>query len=157
MNTRKLLLAVAITALMTIAPLGSSLAQPAHDPVHVLLPANAGWVDSGFAVEAGQPVAIWANGMTVTARINIWGTQSLSGPDGQIQDCPNFVGAPECAMDGAPFGALVGKIGPDGAPFLVGSGSSFTASAGGELYLAVNDYLIYYSDNYGNYMVFISN
>ncbi len=60
-------------------------------------------------------------------------------------------------MENAPFGALVGKIGDNGTPFLIGSQFSFTPEASGDLYLAVNDYLVYYSDNYGNYMVFIGN
>jgi hypothetical protein len=58
-------------------------------------------------------------------------------------------------MDGAPYGALVGKIGEDGEPFLIGSNYTFTATTSGDLYLAVNDLLPYYDDNSGNYMVFI--
>jgi hypothetical protein len=50
---------------------------------------------------------------------------------------------------------LVGKIGEDGEPFLIGSNYTFTATTSGDLYLAVNDLLPYYDDNSGNYMVFI--
>ncbi len=153
MKQKTLLYAVMIALFLSVAPLSASLAQPAHDQVRV--PAGSGWVDSGFQLAAGQPVNLSAYGMAVTARINIWGTVSLSGPDGQTEICPNFDGAPACAMENAPFGALVGKIGEDGTPFLVGSNLSFTPGTSGELYLSVNDYLIYYSDNYGNYMVFI--
>ncbi len=154
MRVPRSLLVSLIVSIITIVPLGSALAQAS---AHFRLPADAAWVDSGFALTAGQPVTIDAQGMAVTARINLWGTVSLSGPDGQSAICPNFDGAPACAMENAPFGALVGKIGENGTPFLIGSHTSFTPEASGKLYLAVNDYLVYYSDNYGNYTVFPGN
>jgi hypothetical protein len=59
-------------------------------------------------------------------------------------------------MEYAPYGALVGKIGANGTPFLIGSSLTYTPGSSDELYLAVNDLLPYYADNYGNYMVFFS-
>jgi len=123
---------------------------------HFRLQANAGWVDSGFAIEANQPITITAYGQAITAPVKIYSSGSVSGPDGQFSICPNFEGAPPCAMENAPYGALVGKIGVDGEPFLIGSNFEFTPASSGDLYLAVNDLLIYYSDNYGNYMVFFN-
>jgi hypothetical protein len=119
------------------------------------LPADAGWVDSGFVLQAGQPATLSAYGQAITARINVFGPGSVSGPAGQLSICPNYDGAPACAMEYAPYGALVGRIGVDGTPFLIGSGLTFTPESSGALYLAVNDLLPYYADNYGNYMVFL--
>ena len=123
---------------------------------HFRLAANASWADSGFYVEAGQEVTVTAYGQAVTAPIKVFGPGSASGPDGQFNICPNFDGAPPCAMENAPYGALVGKIGADGTPFLIGSNSTFSAETSGDLYLAVNDLLPFYNDNYGNYMVFFN-
>jgi len=146
-----------IMSLGVILALAFATTAYAGAPGQFLLPANAGWADSGVALGAGQLITITAYGRAITARINIFGPGSQSGPDGQSQICPNFDGAPPCAMDFAPYGALVGKIGPDGTPFLIGSNDTFTPAVSGELYLAVNDLLPYYSDNYGNYMIFFSN
>jgi hypothetical protein len=133
-----------------------AFAAPSTAAVNFRLQADAGWVDSGFVLESGQQVTITAYGQAITAPINFFGPASVSGPDGQSHICPNYDGAPPCAMDDAPYGALVGKIGSDGTPFLIGSSSTFTADSSGSLYLAVNDLLPYYADNYGNYMVFFN-
>jgi len=132
------------------------LAAPSSDVMNFRLQANASWVDSGFALQAGQQVTITAYGQAITAPINVFGSGSVSGPDGQWNICPNYDGAPPCAMDNAPYGALVGKIGSNGTPFLIGSNYTYTADLSGDLYLAVNDLLPYYIDNYGNYMVFFN-
>jgi hypothetical protein len=85
------------------------------------------------------------------------GRQGESGPEGQIYICttsPGFV----CALDGAPFGQLVGSAG--GVAFSIGGASTFTVPAStsaGYLQLAVNDFLGYYSDNSGGYTVTLDN
>ena len=150
----RLLFSILLIAVLIVPATLVSAAPASVD--HFRLAANAGWADSGFALQAGQQVTITAYGQAVTAPINVFGSGSVSGPDGQWNICPNFDNAPPCAMENAPYGALVGKIGADGTPFLIGSNYTFTADSSGELYLAVNDLLIYYGDNYGNYMVFFN-
>lgn len=154
MKTRLCFSILLIAALLASTSITSAAAS--QSVTQFRLSANAGWVDSGFSAQTGQSVTITAYGQVVTAPINVFGRGSVSGPDGQWNICPNYDGAPPCAMENAPFGALVGRIGVDGTPFLIGSNSTFTAEASGDLYLAVNDLLIYYGDNYGNYMVFFS-
>lgn len=139
-----------------LVPASAVYAAPSAVSTHFRLAANAGWVDSGYFVGAGEQLTITAFGQAVTARINQFGSGSVSGPDGQWNTCPNYVGAPPCAMENTPYGALVGKIGESGTPFLIGSNSTFTAETSGDLYLAVNDLLPYYADNYGNYTVFFN-
>ena len=53
-------------------------------------------------------------------------------------------------------GALVGKIGPDGVPFLIGSGFDLNAPATGTLFLAMNDDQGMLNDNMGSVQVSIS-
>jgi hypothetical protein len=123
----------------------------------IILDANTGWVDSGIDLAGGTEVTMTAYGEAVTADLNEY-PGSISGPDGQDWNlwCGQYEGAPPpCAMNDAPYGALVGKIGEDGEPFFIGSNFPFTPTAGGDLYLAVNDNLGYYDDNSGSYMIFI--
>lgn len=123
---------------------------PITHGTHVRLPADAGWLDSGVAVAADVPISIAAHG---EAQLLLPRNDRLlrSGPAGTSPDC---WGA--CALDGAPYGALIGRIGLYGQPFVIGSSFELISNIGGELYLAVNDNDIYYSDNSGNYIVLLS-
>jgi hypothetical protein len=121
-----------------------------------ILQADAGWVDSGFAVTADEPVSVTASGNSLTADLLQY-PGAISGPDGQDWNlgCGQYEGAPPpCAMNDAPYGALVGRIGEDGEPFLIGSDLTFTPATSGDLYLAVNDNIGYYDDNSGSYRIF---
>ena len=136
--------------MMAFAPAGSAQADAPFR-----LPADTEWIDSGFDVVAGQSVTITARGQALTGPLKDY-PDARSGPDGQITDCSLIVPGHDCAMDGGPYGALVGKIGVSGTPFLIGSSYTFTPSASGDLYLAVNDNLFDYSDNHGNFIVFFA-
>ncbi len=133
---------------------------PAPPPVGgivtpVRLPADAGWMDSAYLVSEGVPVGITAKGQATTARPQDY-PDAISGPDGQPTGCWMFDEVSPCALDGAPYGALIGKIGPDGDPFVIGSSFVLYPNASGDLYLAVNDNLDWYGDNRGSYIVLIS-
>lgn len=157
MQTRIYLSILLISVLL--APTSLVFAASSQQAAHFLLEADAGWAATGFFVEEGQEVTLTAHGRALTAPINFFGPGSISGPDGQVGEfaiCPNSENSPPCAMENTPFGALVGKIGEDGEPFLIGSELTFTATTSGELYLAVNDLLPFYGDNRGNYMVFFN-
>ena len=134
--------------LAAFAPAGSARADAPFR-----LPADAEWVDSGFDVVAGQSVTITAYGYALTGPLKDF-PDAHSGPDGQITACWEVVAGHPCALDSVPYGALVGKIGASGVPFLIGSSNSFTPSTSGDLYLAVNDNLFDYGDNAGNFIVF---
>jgi hypothetical protein len=155
MKTRFRFAPAILLIIALFVPTGSVSAAPTSAASNFRLPADAGWVDSGFVLQSGQAVTITAYGQAITARINVYSSGAVSGPDGQRSICPNYDGAPACAMEYAPYGALVGRIGADGTPFLIGSSLTFIPGSSGELYLAVNDLLPYYADNYGNYMVFL--
>jgi len=122
-------------------------------PVHVA--ANGEWVDSGFDVEVGETYSFKTNGKVRT----IYPPSLLTGPEGQIYICSNDnEDGPDgealtCALDGAPFGALIGKIGDEGESFLIGDDISFEAEVDGRLYLAINDYEGTYFDNYCGFTV----
>ena len=157
MQTRIYLSILLIVVL--IAPTSLVHAGPSQQAAHFRLAADAGWAATGFFVGEGQEITLTAHGRALTAPINFFGPGSISGPNGQAGGfglCPNNDPSPPCAMENAPFGALVGKIGEDGEPFFIGSELTHTATTSGELYLAVNDLLPFYDDNHGNYMVFFN-
>jgi hypothetical protein len=114
--------------------------------------ATAGWVNTGISLNIGDKVTIQAKGVVSTLKTS---PTSISGPNGQKKyKCGLELAPPPCALNYAPYGALVGKIGYAKA-FMVGKKLTFTAKNAGILYLAVNDNLIHYADNKGFFLVTI--
>jgi hypothetical protein len=127
--------------------------QAAASPVRV--PAGVEWVKTGIIVTEGQEVYLDAQGVAITAPLVSF-PAAISGPDGQEWNlgCGEYEGAPPpCALEHAPYGALVGRVGPFGSPFLIGGSPSFIPPASGALYLTVNDNLISYWDNLAGFTV----
>ena len=129
----------------------------------VRVPADAGWVSTGVSVAAGTTYDVKAVGQAITANAAAFapvrgGFGAVSGAEGQPWHCVTAPGT-TCFLSDAPFGALVGKVGPNGSPFFVGDGTSFVAPAGGDLYFAVNDFFddpLFLTDNNGGFTVFLS-
>lgn len=147
----RLFAVLAIFVGCTVAAVPRTLAAPT--PVRV--PAGAAWVNTGVLVERGQAVHLVALGVAITAPL-AWFPGARSGPDGQTWNlgCGEYEGAPPpCALDGAAYGALVGRVGASGNPFLIGGASSFIPPASGDLYLIVNDNLESYWDNLAGFTV----
>lgn len=87
------------------------------------------WMETGVDVSDGAQLEI-----TATGRIDQWPQQPgqyMVGPDGQ-----NNGGFPGQARTSTP-GAIVGKIGANGTPFLVGSSYKGKPGGSGQLYLRV--------------------
>lgn len=118
----------------------------------VRVPAHIEWVDSGVAVDAGDVVSIVAMGRALTGPLATF-PEAISGPDGQATLClVAEVPFTPCALEGAPYGALVGRV--DGITFLVGAASGpLVMPASGTLELAVNDNTGFYDDNRAGYVV----
>lgn len=114
--------------------------------------ANQEWQNSGIYLTEGSFITIEANGEVHTVADG-----DSSGPDGQDWNpyCSQYTGGMTiCALEDSPYGALVGKIGEDGIPFLMGSSNSLTPEVSGYLYLVVNDNLGFYEDNQGEFHIF---
>ena len=157
MKKQQLYRVVGLFAVLALV-VGASVAaapgvQAATGPVRV--PAGVEWVDTGITVAEGQEVYIKTLGVAITAPL-AWYPGARSGPDGQVWNlgCGQYEGAPPpCALDYASYGALVGKVGPEGDPFLIGGASSFIPTASGALYLIVNDNIGSYWDNLAGFTV----
>ena len=108
------------------------------------VPALTPWNDAEIAVTAGEQITITASGLAFNSPI-----QPARTPDGNsIPSDPSFL-APGLAQY-----SLVGEIGLSGTPFEVGTGTTFTAFASGELHLSMNDNA--YSDNSGSWSVTVT-
>jgi hypothetical protein len=127
-------------------------AAPAHAmSIVVSVPASIEWVDSGIDVSIGDLINLETHGLAITGPLDEY-PEAKSFSEGQITTCVDgAVPGMVCVLNGAPFGALIGKIGSD--VFLIGSAGSFTASSIGRLYLTVNDFSGTYSDNLGRFTV----
>ncbi|KAA9332051.1 hypothetical protein F0P96_11200 [Hymenobacter busanensis] len=79
-----------------------------------------------------------------------------SGPEGQPgQGIQRLAGWLRRAP--FPWFALVGAIGPDGPPFLIGSGvAEFRPAADGELLCYANDARLFYGNNHGTMRLLIT-
>lgn len=111
------------------------------------------WQDCGIDVVAGVPIKLAASGEVVTADLTHF-PDSISGPDGQVTLCWKFDSVSPCVLNYKPYGVLIGRIGPTGKPFVIGSSLSFSPTASGRLYVIINDNLPFYSDNSGKYTVY---
>lgn len=138
-----------------LALLFAGILQVQAKTTPVRVPADSDWVNTGIMVYADQEITLKVNGQAITGPLNEY-PDAISGPEGQPYLCSDL-GYPEyaCALDGAPYGALIGRIGLDGEPFYIGDASSITPAADGMLYLIVNDNtMLYYDNNSGFTVVF---
>ena len=122
-------------------------------PKTVKVPATMSWNNTRIQISAGQAIKIQASGKASTLKTV---KSSQSGPAGQKIICGSVKSAPPpCALTGAKYGALVGKIGNNPA-FVIGKKLNFTAKHSGTLYLSVNDNLGWYHDNSGGYTAVVT-
>jgi glucose dehydrogenase len=95
------------------------------------------WQDTGLFLPAGSTAQISAAG-----KWSPWPAAGLwSGPEG------NEAWQGQVAF--IPASALMGRLGTNGKPFLVGATSELTAKENGQLYLAMNDLFSALWDNAG--------
>ena len=98
---------------------------------------KSAWQDSGVYLPAGASASIKATG-----KWSPWPLAGLwSGPEGNEawQGQVSFI----------PASALMGRLGTDGKPFLIGPETQITAKDNGRLYLAMNDAFSALWDNAG--------
>lgn len=111
---------------------GSAAPTLPADAQGVRVPANQGWVATGVYVARGQQVT--------------FGTQGEVQLSGDANDLATAAGAKSgrraagAPMPGVLAGALIGRIGANGAPFGIGNQTTaIPMPDAGELFLAVND------------------
>jgi hypothetical protein len=132
------------------------LPHPVTPPV--VIPAGSGWIDTGLALEAGQSIVIQTAG-----RMDLWPNCETQKDEVGLPDanCPTWELSPAGGIGpadsgypvpGAPVAAVVGRVG-DGAPFLIGTGGTFTSPGNGTLQVRINDLDEYMTDDAGAFVV----
>jgi hypothetical protein len=104
------------------------------------------WTPTGLTVRRGEMV-----------RFNTTGEVQLSGSADDVATPAGSKSgrhAVNAQLPNALAGTLIGRIGPNGRPFEIGSGSSVTVPAAGQLFLGVND--DGFEDNQGEFRVEIT-
>ena len=106
------------------------------------------FLDTGVAVSSSSRIEQTAEGL-VRLSFNIDGW--ASDPNGIKVPGPNYK---TNLVDGFPFGALIGRIGPTGRTWLAGHYVEKTSRTRGRLYLAVNDNA-HWQNNIGSFTVIL--
>lgn len=102
------------------------------DQKGVTVDATVAWTDTAVDVEGGDIVVITASGKiddSTATPDTVW------GPEGK----PDSFNSQASIIGCAPHVVLLGKIGANGAPFVVGADYAAPASLSGRLYLGLND------------------
>jgi hypothetical protein len=154
-------LAVFVAALLAAAPgeaqvvqqrqLPGVQAQQPAQPTSVVVAGNRAWTATGVTVRAGARLRIAAQGRWTLTQATAVAANTATGPDGLANQS-----SPRALLPDANVGALIGRIGSDGKPFLVGSNFDANASGSGELYLSINDDPRALADNGGRLSVAIT-
>ena len=111
----------------------------------IMVTAREPWTDTGIDVRAGQMIYFAATGEVR------WGPNRRDGAAGERNSPRNYLRP----MPGQPAAALIGRIGEQDAPFIIGAEAGpFRARSSGRLYLGVNDDV--FTDNTGGFRVTIS-
>ena len=128
----------------THAAVNPVVTQTQAVPGAIAIPANQPWTATNVTVRKGQRVAFSATGQIQLST----DTNDIADANGSKQ-ARYAANAP---LKNVLAGALIGKIGPNGAPFPVGQ-QTLTMPASGVLYLGVND--DGFGDNQGTFQVVI--
>jgi hypothetical protein len=108
---------------------------------------NQPWTPTGITVRKGDLISLSTSGeVQLSADAN-----DVASPDGSRAGRY----AARARMPRTLAGALIGRIGLNGQPFGIGSQTSITAPAAGQLFLGVND--DNFNDNQGSFQVSIAN
>jgi hypothetical protein len=119
--------------------------QPAV-PGAITVQANQPWTSTGLTVRKGQRVSFTTSGQVqLSDDVN-----DIANGNGAISG-RKAAGSP---VPAAAAGALVAKVGPNGAPFPIGGDQlTVTMPVNGVLYLGIND--DGFADNRGNFQVIV--
>ena len=128
----------------SVSPLTTPTPVPKVETKELMVPAREMWVDTGIVVTKGAKLSIHASGQWSDGSkpVRFW------GPNGTGNSWPGTL------SDAANVDALIGKVGD--ATFLVGESYSGSCPQSGRLFLSMNDFPGYFSNNSGAMKVEIS-
>jgi Subtilase family/Domain of unknown function (DUF4114)/Calx-beta domain/PA-IL-like protein len=125
-------------------------------PVTVSVPASNPFFNSGIDVKIGEKLTISSSGLVKYGYGGFEGSLLVDSNGERYSENGSFLfgkkNDPNAVVSGA-IGALIGKIGINGTPFLIGASNQIPATTSGRLYLAINDTPGTYGDNSGQFTV----
>lgn len=141
------------STISSASPVSASITLWCPTPV-VTVQANVKWQKTGVVATPGMP-------LTVSYQSGLW-TANPGDNGGVPYDAagnPAYIDAKTgYTLSGQDEGALIGRIGDGGTPFLIGNGLAVVPGVGGELELCINDdlnaiYGVGFADNLGSVKV----
>ena len=121
---------VLVAAVLLLAP-GGGGGGGGVESRRVVVPGDQAFTDTGLALGRGDEVAVAATGTVLHDEKD---PSRRAGPDGD----PGVGDSPANLVAGQDHSGLIGRVGPGGEPFLVGSRWS-SSGLDGELFLGIND------------------
>lgn len=121
-----------------------------------VLPAGAQWAPTRLSAQSGGRLQIsvrdgrWS-AEPPNARLSAAGVDTSTDANGY----PDTAGQEGLMLPSANRGALIGRIGENGAPFLVGASFDGPAPGDGMLYLSMNEFADRFQDNQGRLSIAI--
>lgn len=116
--------AQAASMALSIPPGGASIS----------VPANIQWSETDYVIDSGTTVKFTATGKVQIADKLLPFIKNDIGPGGQPHsETHRFFTDPKCTTH-----ALIGKIGPEGIPFVIGESKTMDVSSAGKLYMGIN-------------------
>lgn len=140
MRARITLPVALLVASLSVSGVSSAQATRITTETRVQVPAITRWLNTKIDVPVGSRLTVTAVGAVNSASTN----HDQRTPDGQ-RGC---VGTSVMAAPGLPCYGLVAKVG-SGKPFFIGNTKTISQSAGGRLYLSIND--DFFADNSGSW------
>ncbi len=146
-------IAACIPATVKYAPVTAYRLAPGNT-ANIEVNSAATWRDTGIEVYRDELYKISAKGVWSN-----WGACPSVGAGGLKTEnlfCMKGIWTNSYAIPSAPLAALLGKIGENGEPFLIGDTRSFMAQSDGTLFLGINEINGHHGDNVGVLQVMIA-
>ncbi len=138
-----------LIALCLLTAPAAAQQQAAEGAVQAVLPAGASWMATRVTVQRGQGLRISAQGRwsAITPAQSVTAAPRDTSTD--ANGYPNMPAGRGAPLPNANRGALVGRIGENGAPFLIGAAYRGRAPADGVLFVTMNEPTDQMRDNQG--------
>lgn len=127
---------------------------PAGPAINAVVAGNANWAPTRVTLQAGGFVRISATGRWSAVGQQLRAASTVNTTT-DANGYPNTSGQPTL-LPSANRGALIGRVGPNGAPFLIGATYEGAVREDGVLFLSMNDGAGQFTDNTGRLAVNIS-
>lgn len=143
-------------ALGLLAEPAFAQAPPDQTTAQAVLPANATWTPTGIVVASGARLRITAQGRWAAYPRSTSITAVAGDPSTDANGYADRPAGPGAPIPEANRGALIGRIGDNGAPFVIGAAYGGRAESNGPLLVTMNEAANALGDNQGRLAIDIA-